>query len=175
MAHGKAILDYADEEGRQPLLAQFHEDIGALILTFFDIRLRNLVTITTQAGAEHFLRRAADLVDEDTGELQRIRSLSEQLEQTQGWLKALHTRLEAWGLLNGVPPGTAATSTLDDLINQVGQQMSMCAALNSQQERQLNTQTSKLLEMQEKLDRVRGNYHALADHGLLPAEDEIPF
>ncbi|MBN9416014.1 MAG: hypothetical protein J0I12_11285 [Candidatus Eremiobacteraeota bacterium] len=100
MAHGNAILDHADEEGHQPLLGQYHEDIGALILTFFDTRLQQLVTVHTHAGAEGFLRRAADLVDKDTGELQRIRHLEDQIERYKIALDDFHRPLKAWAELN---------------------------------------------------------------------------
>lgn len=82
MARGNAIFDHADEEGQQPLLAQYHED-GQLFLTFFDIRRQELVTITTHQGAEPFLRRTADLVDPESYERQEIKRLEEKLQFTQ--------------------------------------------------------------------------------------------
>lgn len=82
MARGNAIFDHADEEGQQPLLAQYHED-GQLFLTFFDIRRQELVTITTHQGAEPFLRRTADLVEPDTWDKQEIKRLEAQLQMAQ--------------------------------------------------------------------------------------------
>lgn len=79
MAHGKAIFEHADDEGEQPLLAQFHEDNDHLFLTFFDIRKDELVTVATHRGAEPFLRKVANMIDPVTWESQEI----ERLQQLQ--------------------------------------------------------------------------------------------
>lgn len=210
MAQGKAIFDYADEEEQQPLLAQYHED-GQLFLTIFDLRLRKPVTITTHAGAEHFLRDAANLVDPKTWYTQRISFLEEQHQLGQLIISQVNDRLSAWAVLNKLDrTGSTSLQLLDKLLERANHQVSREAALDAsermlhselmcflaryqdesgtelatdtlkrliaqtedtsalrtltvQQERQLVGQNQKLLDLEDKLKRVRANYHALAD------------
>lgn len=210
MAQGKAIFDYADEEEQQPLLAQYHED-GQLFLTFFDLRLRKPVTITTHAGAEHFLRDAANLVEQETWYTQRISFLEEQHQLGQLIISQLNDRLNAWAVLNKLDRSKSnSLELLDKVLERATHQISREAALDAnermlhselmcflaryqdesgkelatdtlkrliaqtedtsalrtitvQQERQLVGQNQKLLDLEDKLGRVRANYHALAD------------
>lgn len=119
MAQGKAIFDYADEEEQQPLLAQYHED-GQLFLTIFDLRLRKPVTITTHAGAEHFLRDAANLVDPETWYTQRISFLEEQHQLGQLIISQVNDRLSAWAVLNKLDrTGSTSLQLLDKLLGPI--------------------------------------------------------
>lgn len=193
MGHGKAIFDYADEEEQQPLLAQYHED-GQLFLTFFDLRIRKPITIATHEGAKSFLRQAADLIDPDTGELERIRFLERELDRYKVAHEDFCRPLMAWADLNGHLPetlgasrGSAACTHLHHLIK-----MSLEAALNTQ-ERSLFTelmyqaQRTELQEAQTLLADLHQVLKGLPSQPItdtlrryvedrrLLATDEIPF
>lgn len=168
MAHGKAILDYADEEGQQPLLAQYHT-----------LALR---TITVEQERK--------LVGQNT----KLLEMQRKLDILRVNYHALTDRLENWGEEWRLSCGVV--ELLNELIDRA-QQSQLRAEENSALREHVDqaiadreAKAEQLTEAQQLIaevySKLSGTYGSFAEtevkiraycsaHGLLPAEDEIPF